>query len=215
LPKHKPPRLERRRPTRQPKARFVLLCEGENTEPEYFLALRAALKGALIEIVPLRAAGVPKTIAEKAVELRRKQRRMRQDSFEANDEIWAVFDRDQHPHFEAAVAMCRDNNVNVARSNPCFEVWLILHEEDFHRPDDRHEAQRYYSSLRPEYDRKSRKCPDCAEIVGRVEVAESRAEKQLQSRESEGRAYGPPSTTVFLLTRMIRRAAAQALPRAQ
>ena len=99
-----------------------------------------------VETVP--GVGVPMTVAEKAVEKAKSLRRGRgrKDSFEERDQVWAVFDRDEHPRFDEAVALCKDKGVGVARSDPCFELWLILHERDYDRPCGRHEVQRGSSS---------------------------------------------------------------------
>ena len=163
-----------------------------------------------MKIVP--AVGVPYTIAEKAVEHARalgldQRSRRKKDSFEENDEVWAVFDRDEHPHFDEAVALCEQHGVHIGRSNPCFELWLVLHETDYDRAEDRHEMQKILESLRPEYDRDSGKTPDCNEMINRVEDAEERSERQLQNREQGGNPYGNPSTTISRLTRAIREAA--------
>ena len=130
--------------------------------------------------------------------------------FEKGDEVWAVFDRDEHPRFNEAVTLCEQAGVRVGRSNPCFEVWLILHIEDFDRPDDRHAVQAHLAKLRPEYDQRGAKTPDCADLVAQVDKAEQRAETQLNRRENEGNPYGRPSTTVGRLIRAIREADQQA-----
>ena len=121
--------------------------------------------------------------------------------------LTAVFDRDEHPNFDEAVALCVASPVGVARSNPCFEVWLILHKMDFDRPDGRHAVQTHLQSLCPEYDAAKGKRPDCVSLMDQLDAAERRAERQLAAREAEGKPYGPPSTTVFNLIRAIRLAA--------
>ncbi len=150
------------------------------------------------------------TVAEKAKA--EAESRKQKDSFEKGDRIWAVFDRDAHPRFEEAVALCKQHGVGVARSDPCFELWLILHERDYDKPCTRQEAQRELKRLRPEYDRDGAKTPDCADMARRVEEAEKRAEAQLRSRKEEGAPHDNPSTTVFRLTRAIRRADENARP---
>jgi hypothetical protein len=120
-----------------------------------------------------------------------------------------VFDRDEHPRYEDAVRLCSAAGVGVARSNPCFEVWLILHETNYDKPSGRHDVQAHLAVLRPEYDPSGRKLPACGNLIKRVEEAEQRAELQLQRRDKEGMPFGPPSTTVFRLTREIRKAALQ------
>ena len=188
-----------------------MFCEGKNTEVKYFEAVRRIYSSTLIQWEIYGGVGVPYTIAEKAIEqakslgLARHSRR-RKDSYEENDQVWAVFDRDDHPQFEEAVANCETASVRVARSNPCFELWLILHEQDFDRYEDRQTMQKKFADLRPEYDPDGEKTPDCDDLVKRVKAAEQRGETQLQRRKEEDKPYGNPSTTVGRLTRQIREA---------
>ena len=207
------PGLKRRGPRREPKRRFVLFCEGARTEPAYFDAIKRGCASTLIAVEIVGAAGVPMTIAERAVEeANANRRRRKRDSFEEDDEIWAVFDRDQHPHFKDAVQRCEQHDIGVARSDPCFELWLILHERDYDRDCNHWDVQKDFEDLRPEYDRGGSKTPDCADMVRRVEEAEKRAEAQLHLREEEDAPFGNPSTTVFRLTRAIRDADERAKP---
>ena len=211
----KAPQLKRSRPSLDPKRSFTLFCEGANTEVEYFEAIRRVYSSTLIKWKIYGGAGVPHTIAEKAIEqakslgLTRHSRR-RKDSYEENDQVWAVFDRDDHPRFEEAVANCETANVRVGRSNPCVELWLILHERDFDRYEDRHAMQKILAELRPEYDPDGAKTPDCDDLVKGVDVAERRSETQLRRRAEEDNPHGNPSTTVGQLTRKIREANARA-----
>lgn len=203
------PTIRRRQSRREPKRRFFLFCEGENTEPAYFDALKRTLTGTLIKVETRPGVGVPMTIATEAVKfaqslgLTTKSRR-RRNSFEKNDEVWAVFDRDDHPKFDEAVSLCESNGVGVARSNPCFELWLILHERDYDRPDHRDVVQRELKKLRPEYDNRRGKIPDCDDLVTRVELAEERGKVLIERRKEQGDPHGNPSTTVGMLTSAIR-----------
>jgi hypothetical protein len=206
------PDLKRRSEKREPKQRFIIFCEGARTEPHYFDALRRACEDALIDVETIAPAGVPLTLArkakEKAEELGLTQHRSKRlNSFEEADQVWAVFDRDEHPNFEEAIALCANSNVEVGRSNPCFEVWLILHVQDYDKPDGRKAAQKLLRNLCPEYDPFSGKTPNCPELVAHVETAEERAKKMLERRLNEGCAHGSPSTTVGSLTFAIRKAA--------
>lgn len=205
------PSLRRRGARREPRRRFILFCEGRNTEPAYFDALRRACSSALVAVEARPGVGVPYTIATRAVEHARdlglgRRRRRKKDSYEEADQVWAVFDRDEHPRFNEAVAHCESNGIGVARSDPCFELWLILHERDHDRPDHRRAVQEVLEELRPEYDADGAKTPDCDNLVTRVEQAEQRADTQLRRREQEGNPFGNPSTTVGRLTRAIREA---------
>ena len=150
------------------------------------------------------------TVAERAVEEAetRKRGRAKPAPFEEGDRVWAVFDRDAHPRFDEAVALCERHGIGVARSDPCFELWLILHEREYDPPCGRGAVQTELARLRPEYDRRGAKTVDCDDLVNRVEAAEQRAEAQLRRRTEEGAPFGNPSTTVGRLTREIREAAA-------
>ena len=201
--------LSRRTAKREPLRRFIIYCEGEKTEPHYFQALKRTFRRSALIGLEIVHTGVPMTIAERATErvLEERKTKRSRDSFEKRDQVWAVFDRDSHPHFERALDLCAQHKVQVARSNPCFEVWLILHEREFDRPDGRHAVQRHLKALRPEYDPDKHKSCDCDHLVKSVEDAEARAARQLDLRHREGVPFGPPSTTVGHLTAAIRSAA--------
>ena len=158
------------------------------------------------------------TVAEHAVAHAQREglagrSRERRDSFEESDEVWAVFDRDAHPKFSEAVRLCEENGVKVARSDPCFELWLILHESDYDKACTRWDVQRELESRRPEYNKDGAKTPDCDALVSCVEDAERRGNNQLRRREEEGKPFGNPSTTVGRLARALREADRMARPR--
>ena len=210
-PRRRTPNLKRKNPQLEPKRRFILFCEGEKTEIEYFKAIRRICSSTLIAVETHGGVGVPYTIAEKAIERAKAlglapRSRRKKDSYEKRDEVWTVFDRDDHPRFDEAVRDCEKQNVGVARSNPCFELWLILHEQDYNRPEDRYAMQKALAQLRQEYDPDGSKTPDCDDLVKRVEAAEQRGERGLRNRETGGNSYGNPSTTVGRLTHAIREA---------
>ncbi len=201
-------KLQRSKASREPRKRFTLFCEGKNTEPAYFRALKTKYRNALIDWEILPAEGVPLTIAQNAVARKRAQKK--KNLFEANDEVWAVFDRDIHPNYNQAVSMCAAHGVGVARTDPCFELWLILHFRDFDAPIDRHAIQTELAKICPEYDPDKSKNLDCKKLMESVLDAEQRAERQLSLRERENNAFGCPSTTVGALTQAIRTAAEKA-----
>ncbi|MGB8842456.1 MAG: RloB family protein [Aliidongia sp.] len=194
--------------TRLPKRKFIIYTEGKNTEPDYFRALERGVTGALVAVEIVDAAGVPTTIAEKACLRAKKIKkgRSKRSSFEEDDRVWAVFDRDEHLKVNEAIQKCYSNSVGIAFSNPCFELWLILHHTDFDRPDDRHGVQAHFASICSDYDRSGPKTTDCTRLMPLVKSAEARAERQLQRRREEGNPPSPPFTTVYLLTREMREA---------
>ena len=206
--------LSRRPAKRRPPRHFYIYCEGELTEKTYFDALAREYK----KLGPIKLTTIPerepKGIAQKAVDRVKMEcvPKRQKNSFEQNDQVWAVFDRDTHPHYDAAIQTCQKGGVQVARSNPCFDLWLVLHIEDYDRAGRQDAVQTRLETLRPEYNREKNKSCDCDHLVKSVEDAEARAARQLARRTSEGVPFGPPSTTVGHLTAAIR-AAAQAAGR--
>ncbi|WP_083859460.1 RloB family protein [Oceanibaculum indicum] len=199
--------LRRDKFKREPRARFIIFCEGALTEPEYFEAIKRLYTGSLIEFRIIKAAGVPMTMAESAIESSADIRnRRKKDSYEAADQIWVVFDRDEHPNFDEAIRLCERKKIKIARSNPCFEVWLLLHFCDFDKPGNRHEIQRHLEKIDKDYKVSGRKTLNCDNIVKNVIVAEKRSAELIRRRENERCPYGVVSTTVHLLTSEIRAA---------
>jgi len=106
---------------------FIIVCEGQNREPDYFRFFDGI--SSRVKIVPVESAGssAPKKLIEYAT--------LKEEELDASadrDRLWFVIDTDRwkeqlheirqecdaHPH-------CR-----VAQSNPCFEVWLYYHAKE-------------------------------------------------------------------------------------
>jgi hypothetical protein len=104
-----------------PTSSVLIVCEGEKTEPLYFSHWRRdRWQKAGITIVGGNICGTnPKSIVEYA-------RAHGKD----NDSIWCVFDRDEHKKVPAAFDQAIANGFNVAFSNPCFELWFLIHFQD-------------------------------------------------------------------------------------
>ena len=191
------------------KRRFVIFCEGRNTEPQYFRGLEKAFPSALVKLKIVEASGAPITIARRAAALAAAQfelaeRATRRDSFEEADQIWAVFDRDVHEPYDEAIRLCREAGVHIGRCHPCFELWLLLHMEEYGQQLDHTQIQKYLQKRCPEYDRHGAKTMDFKKLVKEVATAEIRGERQLEERIKENAEFGRPSTTVWQLTRAIR-----------
>lgn len=111
---------------KRPLSRIIrVLTEGKVTEPGYLRILERNAINVKIEI-DLKDTGVPLTLVQRAREYQRLKKKKDPDF----DEIWCVFDVDQHPNLESAIHEARGSNINIAISNPCFELWLVLHYQD-------------------------------------------------------------------------------------
>ncbi len=121
--------LKRRAPTRNPKMRILLVCEGEKTERIYFSMFLAELRAANVslEIAKRECGSDPLAIVRYAKNLMRKDPDI--------DYCYCVIDRDSHSNFESAVRegvkfgeeLKSKRLFRTIASHPCFEVWFILH----------------------------------------------------------------------------------------
>ncbi len=63
------------------------------------------------------------------------------------DEIWCVFDTDEHKKLAQAIEEAKQSGIEVAVSNPCIELWLVLHARDQTAHIHRHDVQRLSREL--------------------------------------------------------------------
>jgi hypothetical protein len=167
--------LRRKVAIRRPRKTLVVFCEGARTEPQYLLALRQQPFVKEAAAVDLRVeaghgGAVPRTLVSLAIAARDKA--LAQDA--EIDEFWCVFDVEwprNHPGLAEAIARASANGIKLAVSNPCFELWLILHFRDHASWLDNAEAV----SLRRDLDGSPGKSLDPATYMRCVEDAAHRA----------------------------------------
>ncbi|MEH0157892.1 RloB family protein [Limibacter armeniacum] len=115
--------------------RVLILCEGAQTEPNYFnglkhdMKLRRRLSAVDIEVYQPKQY-TPLGLIREAITKKKKALSKRNPY----DAIWLVFDRDFHRHIEEVFDMCYKNDVQIAYSNICFELWFLLHFEQVTSP---------------------------------------------------------------------------------
>jgi hypothetical protein len=132
----------RRKVAARPRRKELLvLVEGHVTEEGYLLFWRRrARHHTLVEIHEFH--GTPMSLVEKAVEVKAdEERHEKRGRGRAHDEIWCVFDIDEHPHLERASELAAASDINLAISNPCIELWFLLHFADQTAYIDRRAAQ--------------------------------------------------------------------------
>jgi hypothetical protein len=103
---------------REVKQRFLIVCEGEKTEPNYFRSFRVPKN-----VIDVHGVGeTPSRLVQSAIELKN------QDEY---DQIWCVFDRDDWSiaDFNNAIKSAKKEGFGVAYSNEAFELWYLLHFE--------------------------------------------------------------------------------------
>jgi len=192
-----------------PKPKIIIVCEGKVTEPRYFKDFKHLHRNSLVTIETIGGCGVPVSVVERAIEERKSlklQAKRSQDSFDLQYEVWAVFDRDTHPDNQVprALELARSNRIGVAYSNPCFEVWGLMHYSCYSRPGRQDVAQNDLKRAMPSYCHKANPVFDVSALNNLYLHALSNAQRALRSREEEGKPGADPSTTVFQLTERIR-----------
>ena len=132
---------KRRVNKRKPKKRILILCEGRETEPNYFNGLkrdkaqRNRLAALRIEVYDSNKS----TGKELVIQAKHLKTIARQEK-NPYDDAWVVIDKDgymKHPH---AFDQARANKINIAFSSISFEFWFLLHYDyttrSFSKADD-------------------------------------------------------------------------------
>ncbi len=178
--------------------RLLVVCEGILREPEYIEGFKRLKKRPTVDVEVVGEGADPSRVVAKARQLRdsaERTARRESDRFAAFDEVWCVFDRDVHAHFDTACQTARDNDLNLAYSNPCFELWLLLHFRESPGDQHRHHVQRTLRDFLPAYD----KALTFADVAEGVADARDRARRLNDDAERMGEAGRNPTTLVYRL----------------
>ena len=113
----------RRQPFRNRRSRNLIVCEGRKTERDYFsdLVTQCRLGDGIVTVVGLGQS--PMKLVKEAKKLKHRERR----SGDMYDKVFCVFDRDEHAEFKEASKVAQKSGIDLARSWPCFEYWILLH----------------------------------------------------------------------------------------
>ena len=113
--------LRRQIKTRETRKKFLIVCEGEKTEVNYFKAFDVPKK---IEVTVRGEGKNSLSLVNKAIQIIDNLKK--DDSF---DQIWCVFDKDNcsKEQFNQAERLAKQKNIKIAYSNEAFEIWFILH----------------------------------------------------------------------------------------
>lgn len=183
---------------------ILIVAEGEKTEPNYLKGLRNHLKLAAVDIEIVTADGTdPLSVVNHTIALRdARKREARRGRAVAYDSAWAVFDTeraDTNPKLNEALQKATAHKIRVALSNPCFEFWILLHDEYttasfvkcenvIRRIKDRHQ---------PNYEKGT---VEAEQYISKIATAARNAAKCRQHHATAG-TEGNPSTDVDLLVR--------------
>ena len=130
-------------PSQIRKKRILVSTEGMRTEPQYFEHLNKLYGAPIVEPIPRDSKSAPKHVLEAMKVF------VSENKVVGNIELWILVDIDDHPvvQFEDIHAWCVKNpEYQFAISNPCFELWLILHHENKNSFKDHKECKSYFKS---------------------------------------------------------------------
>jgi hypothetical protein len=173
------------------------------TEPEYIEGFRVAQGTTTVRVHVVAPGGDPLALVETAASMRdaaEARARRSGDPNEAFDEAWCVFDVDTHERFGQGRRAAEAAGIRVAISNPCFELWLLLHFVSHAAHVSADEVRRRLRRHLPKYDKHVR-YEDFAAGYGNAVQRASELERRHAEIEREG---ANPSTAMHTLTERIR-----------
>jgi len=173
--------------TRKIKQKFLIVCEGTKTEPNYFRSFRVPKL-----VVDVQGVGEnPSRLVQSTIELKK------QGNY---DQVWCVFDRDSWTveDFNNAIKNAKSQGFGVAYSNEAFELWYVLHFEFLHTGIPRSDyILKLNSLLGHRYEKNSESIYE--ELFEKQAIAIKNAENLLKLYIPPMPAKDNPSTAVHLL----------------
>jgi hypothetical protein len=177
--------------------RFLIVCEGEKTEPRHFESFRLNRR-----VVPVDVRGLgadPLRLVRKAEQLCDQE-----EYTEAYDQVWVVFDCDDFAagDINLAVLQARQSGIRVAYSNQAFELWYLLH---FNYHDSAVPRRDYIEKLGALLERPYAKNSATIhrELANRQPKALTNARRLLAQYDPPNPAADDPSTTVHELVEQL------------
>lgn len=202
---------KRKQSTREIKVYFLIVCEGEKTEPNYFKSFKTNVKSYVYTIDTLGEGSNTKDLVRRTI-------KARDNSSQIYDSVWAVFDRDSFSpnNFNSAIQLAENNSIKVGWTNEAFELWYLLHfqyrntsmsRNDYKKAiEDEINAKIETSSKSKKqkkfvYEKNSNVMYSLLEKYGNQEFAITNAEKLIQNHVCNNYSIHNPCTRIHLLVR--------------
>ena len=114
---------------------IIIAAEGRNTEIKYFEDLSNEYYNPKVHVLPLKRESnksAPNHVISQLNDFKSTY------SLDKNDELWLVIDIDKWTNkmLSDIITQCNQKGYSYAVSNPCFELWLLLHILDVNFLDD-------------------------------------------------------------------------------
>ncbi len=195
--------LERKRASREPYDKVLIVTEGGKTEPRYFVELKNFYE---INSANIKIDGNSGSTPESVVKYGRELYRQERDTGDPFDRVYFVFDKDTHNTYQQALKTIENlapkNTFFAINSVPCFEYWLLLHfiytTEPFSATGKLSAADHVIKRLKnycPNYDKSASAL--FTKLYDKLETAKVNAVNALQAADQTG--TDNPSTRVHEL----------------
>lgn len=159
--------LKRKQNQRASYDRILIVSEGSKTEPLYFKEIRTEyrLHTANVEVRPSELGTAPIQVVQYAQDLFEKGDIHKAIQPRAFEQVYAVFDRDDHDSYFQALRLAESLHGKLRNdakqtitfkamaSVPSFELWLLLHFEDIKAPLHRDEVLSRLKKHIPHYEK--------------------------------------------------------------
>lgn len=198
-------RKNRNGPPRKERTIILLAVEGGNkTEKTYFTELNRLQNEYRIVFADGNNTDAVKVVADAVASIEKKG-----IDFSRGDIVYAVLDTDfgKEKKIREARKQARENNIGLLLSNPCFEVWLLLHFRYSTR--GYHSNNAVVAELENRWPGYRKSIESFEYIIDRIDIAIENAEKLTKhhdsldsNTETEERN---PSTDVYKLFEIIKR----------
>lgn len=170
-----------------------MVCGAKNTEPAYLRELLASVDNRAVDVKI-------KVCAQDPVSVVRHTATERNKAGDHYRQAWCVLDVDEFAHLGEAMRLAAAEKVSVALSNPCFELWLLLHFRAHHAAIFGYrQAESHLLLHHPNYSKAAREF-DFGRYRGRWREAVERAQKLAKPGEE---AKVNPSSGMWRLVREI------------
>ena len=165
------------------KKRIIIATEGSKTEPRYFDSLKAQYRLSNVKVLTRKSTrSSPKDV------IKCLDKYKRDNGFNKGDEFWAVFDHDKRSEEELnnVAREAKKKNYRLADSNPCFELWLLLHHKPLNQfrrletsGDNRacSRAESELEKLDQSYDKDNKGRLNTSKYISRITTAIQNAER--------------------------------------
>ena len=186
---------------------IYIFTEGEQTEPNYFKSFKKIIEhdGAYRNKINIKLLPCHKG----TVKLVEEAQKYLQSNKITKGQVWLVYDKDDFTDFDYVPALAekqstKDITFHTAWSNQSFELWFILHFDNYQTDNPRTEYikfldKKFYSLKLGNYEKNRTDIFDVLLNDGNPKQAIKFSKTQIQKNKNKNPSEIAPGTTVFML----------------